>query len=394
MSKPRLIAMLAIFLISLLPPEAQAASYLPETTVQFPTQQQDDTPRTAQLGENQGQAPEGGSEIWTYEGKAGEVLTIRAEADKPANNAEDRTGLLDILLIVYAPDGTIIAKADDIQPGVVTDAVIEGLELPTDGTYKLEVLGLESSGAYTLILQADSATSPDTTPTTDPDWPTLTIENGLEDTICYVNIWSISTDEVGNEWLGTKQVILPHNEHQWAVAPDEYNIAVSDCYGNMLDQRWNFDVTTSSTLKISPLDGPAAQCAEGYRLFQESKAAEALPLLEAGFAARESATFADPNNEGLCALTLGELRDNTGNRSGALEAYQVALDIFKASGHRKFEGATLNGIGLVYNNQGQYELALEQYNQALEIRREVGDRAGEGTTTNNIGLVYNNQGQY
>ncbi|MGB0383827.1 MAG: tetratricopeptide repeat protein [Ardenticatenaceae bacterium] len=400
MNKQPLIFILTIFLISLLAPEAQATNHLPPTTLVFPMQQQDEEPdeRPAQLGENRGEIPEGDSEIWTYQGQAGDILTIKAEADKPANEAEDRTGLLDMLLIVYAPDGTIIAKADDIQPSTVTDAVIEGLQLPTHGTYKIEVLGLEKqgSGAYTLTLQAANATPADPTPTINPDWPTLTIENQLEETICYVYIWPTSADELGDEWLGTKEVILPNDEYQWYVAPDEYGIAVSDCYGNTLDVRLQFDVTQPSTLTISPsaLDGPSAQCAEGAQLARDGKPREALPQLEVAFANREATTFTDPDILAYCAAVLGQLRYGFGNLSGALEAYQVALNNFQASGSRELEGITLNNIGTVYENQGKYEKALEEYEQALFIRREVGDRAGEGTTLNNIGTAYHDQGKY
>ena len=402
MNKLKLLPIIAVILACVLAPNAHATTHSPPNTAVLPMQQQDDQARPAQLGENRGEIPEGGSEIWTYEGQAGDILTIKAEADKPANeaNTEERlqAGLLDMMLIIYAPDGTIIAKADDIQPGTVTDSVIEGLQLPADGTYQIEALGLEKelSGAYTLTLQAVNTTQVEATPTPNPDWPTLTIENQLQDTICYAYIWPTSAEQVEDEWLGIKDVILSADSHQWRVAPDEYNIAVTDCYGNTLDVRREFDVTNSSTLMVSPsaTDDPVALCATGLQLFSEGKAIEALPQLEASFTAREHATFANPEYEGICALVLGKLRDDFGNRSGALVAYQAALDIFQASGNRKLEGTTANNIGLVYDYQGKYEQALEQFTQALEIRREVGDRAGEGTTANNIGLVYDNQGKY
>ena len=405
MSKLRLICILAAFLVSLVaqPAATQAANHLPPTTMLFWAQQQDEEPKEgiARLGENRG-ALINKSEIWTYEGQAGNILTIKAEADNPANDADteerSQAGLLDMMLIVYAPDGSILAKADDIQPGIVTDAVIEGLALPTAGTYKIEVLGLEKegSGAYTLTLQAGNGTSAEPTPTLNPDWPILTVENQLEETICYVYIWPTSTDELGDEWLGTKKVISPNDEHQWHVAPDEYDIVLNDCYGNTLDKRRKFDVTNSSTLTVSPstTDGSAAQCAEGVQLFLDGKVVEAFPLLEAGFAGRESATFANLDDEGICALALGKLHHGFGNRSAALQAYQVALDIFQASGNRELEGTTLNNIGVVYDSQGKYEEALEKYKQALEIVREVRDRAGEGATLNNIGAVYHAQGKY
>ena len=395
MNKARMILVLIpLFVISLLlsPAQVQSLDALADEKA-FPKQQAE---REASLGENRG-ALMGGSDIWTYEGQAGDILTIKAEADNPANDAYPQkrreAGLLDMMLIVSF-NGTILAKANNIQPGMMTDSMIEGLQLPTDGTYKIEVFGLkkEGRGAYTLTLQAVGATPADPTP--DPDLPTLTIENQLEESICYVYTWPTSIYELEQEWLGTKKIIVAGDSHQWFVPPDEYNMALTDCYGNTLARRWNFNLTNSSTLTVSPVDRPAAQCVEGMELFRDGQNAEALPLLEAGFAGRESATFANPDDEGKCTLALGILRDNIGNRSGALEAYQVALNIFQVSGDREGEGITLNNIGLVYQAQGQYGLALEQFQQALEIDREVGHRAMKGTILNNIGLVYQAQGQY
>ena len=51
-------------------------------------------------------------------------------------------------------------------------------------------------------------------------------------------------------------------------------------------------------------DDPAAQCAEGVQLFLNERTAESVPLLEAGFAGRERATFANLDYLGQCALAL------------------------------------------------------------------------------------------
>ncbi len=141
-------------------------------------------------------------------------------------------------------------------------------------------------------------------------------------------------------------------------------------------------------------DDPAAQCAEGVQLFREGNAAEALPLLEAGFANREQATFANLYDLEMCALALGRLRNRSGNFSGALEAFQVALDLSRSEGNRAFEGTILSNIGLVYSDQGRYAEALEVYQQALSIIREISNRAEEGAILSNIGLVYSDQGRY
>jgi hypothetical protein len=45
--------------------------------------------------------------------------------------------------------------SDDIDPGVNTDSLIEGLILPVDGLYRIEVYGAEqTSGPYTLTIES------------------------------------------------------------------------------------------------------------------------------------------------------------------------------------------------------------------------------------------------
>ncbi len=141
-------------------------------------------------------------------------------------------------------------------------------------------------------------------------------------------------------------------------------------------------------------DDPATQCTEGIQLFFAGQAAEALPLLEAGFAAREHATFAQPDNLGSCALALGLLREGTDDLTGALEAYVVAQEIFQASHNRNSEGLALNSIGGIYRQQNRYGQALTAYEQALAASREVGGRVLERKTLVDMGLVYQNLGRF
>jgi tetratricopeptide (TPR) repeat protein/CHAT domain-containing protein len=153
-------------------------------------------------------------------------------------------------------------------------------------------------------------------------------------------------------------------------------------------------VPPASAAPSPQTDDPVAQCAQGVKLFEDDKDAEALPLLEAGFANRNQAIFADPNDLGTCALVLGLSRKAKGDLTGALDAYSVALAVFQSTHNRKREGTTLNNIGRVYDDQGRYAEALNYLRQALVIQRAVGDRAGEGDTLHNIGGVYHDQGRY
>ncbi len=114
---------------------------------------------TAQPGENRGEIPLGGGQVWAYAGQAGERLSIRVSADQPASGvwglaAQLERGALDTRLIVYAPDGEILAEADDIQNGLDTDALIEDLTLTAAGQYRIEVRSYaeQTGGAYTLVI--------------------------------------------------------------------------------------------------------------------------------------------------------------------------------------------------------------------------------------------------
>lgn len=139
---------------------------------------------------------------------------------------------------------------------------------------------------------------------------------------------------------------------------------------------------------------PAAQCKQGVQLSRERRASEALPLLEAGFAGRNQATFTGSDDMALCALALGRLRKDQGDAVGALAAYSVALESSRSSSNRSLQAVVLNNTGVVYQQQRRFGEALDSYQQALAITREMGDRAGEGAALSNIGGTYESQGRY
>lgn len=117
----------------------------------------------AQVGDNRGEIPLGGGELWTYQGQVGEVLTISVFADEPGNEftTSERVdmGLLDTYLYFYGTSGILLAEADDIDPGVITDSVIEGFVLAADGAYTIEVRSWNDTngGAYTLVIESSLA---------------------------------------------------------------------------------------------------------------------------------------------------------------------------------------------------------------------------------------------
>jgi hypothetical protein len=106
------------------------------------------------------------SQIYTFEGKAGDRLRITMQA-APGS-------ALDCYLELRDASGTMIDANDDIKPGVVRDSQIS-TELPADGTYTLiasRYVGTDAkptSGAYTLTVeQADAASAQSVTSSTTP----------------------------------------------------------------------------------------------------------------------------------------------------------------------------------------------------------------------------------
>lgn len=116
-------------------------------------------PQPVVIGEtNRGELAVGAADVWTYEGKAGEHLVLWVMADRPANFAshEERLqlNLMDTLLVVRGPDGSIVALNDDHQRGL-TDSALYDVELPADGVYHIEVRTYDNlyAGTYSLMVE-------------------------------------------------------------------------------------------------------------------------------------------------------------------------------------------------------------------------------------------------
>lgn len=115
-------------------------------------------PEAAALGSNLGVLEVGSADVWTYTGTAGEELSLMLMADRPANEASEQQreefGLLDTVLVVRAPDGSVLAANDDSFMG--TNSAVDNLALPVDGQYVIEARSWASqtAGGYTLILKS------------------------------------------------------------------------------------------------------------------------------------------------------------------------------------------------------------------------------------------------
>src|SRR5690606_36003679 len=90
-------------------------------------------------------------DLWRFEGNAGDIVTIEANAGNPAG--------MDMYLVLLGPDEQPLVEDDDSGPEL--DALINGFELPEDGTYTIQVSSVSGPGPYTLSLTGELATAPD-----------------------------------------------------------------------------------------------------------------------------------------------------------------------------------------------------------------------------------------
>ncbi len=77
----------------------------------------------------------------------------------------------------------------------------------------------------------------------------------------------------------------------------------------------------------------------------------------------------------------------------ALDNYNHALTLARASKDAPNEAAALNGIGGCFRQQGQNQKALEPYQQALDLATASGDLRGQAAALNGIGWVNENLGE-
>ena len=127
-------------------------------------------PQAARPGDNRGQLTPGSFDVWTYEGRANELLTIHLIADNPPSSPiplseQPGSNTLDTVLMLIAPDGSPLALMDD---GLVTtgaspfDALLQNVRLPVSGLYRIEARSWWDVGAggYTLRLESHAISVP------------------------------------------------------------------------------------------------------------------------------------------------------------------------------------------------------------------------------------------
>ena len=127
--------------------------------------------RLAIVGEQRGDVPVGGKELWSFEAQTGDMITINVQADNPMLTTDNGTNSFhleeeqfDSYVTVRDPNGQIIIqnlenggfeRFDTADSGIGGNTTLEAVVLSTTGIYEIEVRGFNyiSGGAYTLTIQ-------------------------------------------------------------------------------------------------------------------------------------------------------------------------------------------------------------------------------------------------
>jgi tetratricopeptide (TPR) repeat protein/transcriptional regulator with XRE-family HTH domain len=102
-------------------------------------------------------------------------------------------------------------------------------------------------------------------------------------------------------------------------------------------------------------------------------------------ASQVARALADPLAEANALTDLGDVRELTGDNTGAVQALERALDLYREVGDRLGQANALNNLGDVRRLTGDQPGAVRALQQALDLYREVGDRLGQASALNKLG---------
>ncbi|MEQ8677016.1 MAG: pre-peptidase C-terminal domain-containing protein [Aggregatilineales bacterium] len=201
------------------------------------------------------------SEVWEFEGTAGDVVTITMIADE--------TGTLDTRLYLYDTDAYLtddIAIAENDDSGDTTigtlNSRIENFALPVDGLYYIEASRFSGEGDYTLTLElstdepADRVLNGTDIPFTLPEgWVLDNDSNGL---FTYI----ASNNETLQLVLGADDVLMPEGQIGMSfIAPDalsQFELAPDAPAQEVIEALIGVFESDSAAESYDILDNPAA----------------------------------------------------------------------------------------------------------------------------------------
>ena len=291
---------------------------------------------TGHLDQNSAQVDGRYTSTQTFEGTAGEVLTIQL-------TSED----FDALLILLSPDGTAIAEDDDGAGGTNSQIVIT---VPSTGTYTLIAtsVGAGETGQYQLEWRTATATDQN-----------LALANQLNQQV--IDLYGLGRY---SEAMPLAEQVLAITEAQ--LGPDHPS-------------------TATSLNNLAELHRSMGRYGEAEPLYQR-----ALAIKEAQLGPDHPSTATSLNN-------LAELYRSMGRYGEAEPLSRRALAINEAQlgPDHPSTANSLNNLAALYDSMGRYGEAEPLYRRALAIyEAQLGpDHPLTAISLNNLALLYWDQGQ-
>jgi len=103
-------------------------------------------------------------------------------------------------------------------------------------------------------------------------------------------------------------------------------------------------------------------------------------------------TLRDVAGQAITLNNIGDCYDHLGDKTKALDFYYQSLALMRQGTNHFYTASVLIHIGLAYQALGQYEKALDYLNQTLKIRQTINDRRGVAITLFNIARVERDRG--
>ena len=139
-------------------------------------------------------------------------------------------------------------------------------------------------------------------------------------------------------------------------------------------------------------ESPEDTFARALKIFTESGARPALPLLEQALARFRAK--GDRSHESAALRAIGNCHRDLGEMPTALEMLRASLAISQEIGNRSEQGKTLSSIGRVEYVLASYSAASGHYRQAIAIFQDLHDSVSEGSVRNNLGLALHQLGDF
>jgi CHAT domain-containing protein/Tfp pilus assembly protein PilF len=135
-----------------------------------------------------------------------------------------------------------------------------------------------------------------------------------------------------------------------------------------------------------------------FRLWQQGKSKQALPLAEKALATRREILGEKHRDTAQSWFNLGAQHKALGRFPQALRCYRQALAIRKEVQGEKHPSyaSSLNNLASLYKDRGDHRLALPRFQQALKVRKEVLGKKhpAYANSLNNLAVLYQAMGEH